>query len=346
MRRYKVLLILLLGWMVLGLAVLWEFRRGSAERVPADILGREADNAGGLVEENKTKQQADNEGGLLEEEKGKRVIMVRDVRRYLNEPGVPARQGDTPFTWSLRSGTLPDGEGAAVPVEAAYERSYNGFTLGYVLSATIDPARLKKAAITDDDLRDIRIRYHDDWTEASRLDAGAVDGLIADLRGRDNRLAWHGTSITPGGEWIQFSRPMRMLMVIGAAARPPLHRLLNDDRIQNEVALILGAIGDETTVPLLINHYPRKLADDDPYQTKMVCFSFALSYLTGQEIDRDREGTTLSEANARRWRAWWTGVGPTFRVPVKKPNATWLPSYPILTQEWAVRARSWFVNEP
>ena len=47
----------------------------------------------------------------------------------------------------------------------------------------IDRARLKKAAITDDDLRDIRIRYHDDWTEASRLDAGAVDGLIAELQG-------------------------------------------------------------------------------------------------------------------------------------------------------------------
>ena len=71
-------------------------------------------------------------------------------------------------------------------------------------------------------------------------------------------------------------------MVIGATAVAVPHRLLNDDRIQNEVALILGAIRDETTVPLApSNHYPRKLADDDPYQTKMVCFSFALSYLTG-----------------------------------------------------------------
>ena len=77
MRRHKVLLVLLLGWMVLVLAFLWEFRRGSAERVLADIPGREADNAGGLVEENKSKQQADNESGLVEEEKGKRVIMVR-----------------------------------------------------------------------------------------------------------------------------------------------------------------------------------------------------------------------------------------------------------------------------
>ena len=111
--------------------------------------------------------------------------------------------------------------------------------------------------------------------------------------------------------------------------------------------MILGAIGDETTVPLLINHYPRKLADDDPYQTKMVCFSFALSYLTGQEIDRDRKGTTLSEANARRWRAWWTGVGPTFRVPVKKPNATWLPSCPMPRKEWAVQAQELrLVNKP
>ena len=94
--------------MVLVLAFLWEFRRGSAERVPADIPGREADNAGGLVEENKSKHQTDNESGLVEEEKGKRVIMVRDVRQlYLNEPSVPAYQEDTPFAWSQRTRNTP-----------------------------------------------------------------------------------------------------------------------------------------------------------------------------------------------------------------------------------------------
>ena len=127
---------------------------------------------------------------------------------------------------------------------------------------------------------------------------------------------------------IIFSPSMKQLILLGAPARPQLHRLIDDKLIQNEVVLLLGAIGDESTVPLLINHYPTSLDRDDHKQTKMVCFSFALSYLTGQQIDRTREGMTLDADNARLWREWWTRAGPTLRVPVEKPKGSWMPSYP------------------
>ena len=65
----------------------------------------------------------------------------------------------------------------------------------------------------------------------------------------------------------------------------------------------------------------------------MICFSFALSYLTGEYIDRDRGGTTIGKDNARLWRNWWAKAGPAFRVPAKKRLSTSTPLYPSLTRE-------------
>jgi hypothetical protein len=180
--------------------------------------------------------------------------------------------------------------------------------------------------------------------EAARLNAAAVDGLIAELYLPGNCADWEGQAVVPGGELIGFSGPMRKLMMIGPTGREALHRRLDDRRIGGEVVLVLGAVGDETTVPLLIERYPERLDTEDSLQKRMVYFSFALSYLTGQALDRTREGTTLSEDNAGRWRAWWAEAGPTFRVPAVKPNATWVPSYPVLTEEWATRMRQQFAE--
>jgi hypothetical protein len=154
-----------------------------------------------------------------------------------------------------------------------------------------------------------------------------VERLVAQLRQPANRL--HQWAITiPGGECIDFSPPMKQLIRLGAPARAALHRLVDDRQIQNEVVLVLGAVGDKETVGLLIDRYPRSLDPADPNQTKMVCFSFALSYLTGECIDRTREGTTFNQDNARRWRDWWGTARPNFRVPAKKPRGSWVPHYP------------------
>ena len=144
---------------------------------------------------------------------------------------------------------------------------------------------------------------------------------------------------------ITFSWPMRMLILLGPAAREPLHRLLDDNEIQNEVVLVLGAIGDETTVPLLIDRYPRQL-DPEKQRFKMVCFSFALAHRTGEVLDRDRTGTTICADNAGKWRTWWTKEGRTFRVPAEKPDSSAMPMYPVLTKEWAMQMRSEFAKGP
>jgi hypothetical protein len=155
-----------------------------------------------------------------------------------------------------------------------------------------------------------------------------VDSLVAELYRPYSRIDWHGQTLIPGGEVIRFTPPMKQLIALGSRARPALHHILDDRRIQNEVVLILGAIGDEATVPLLIDRYPTALNPDDRDNTKMVCFSFALSYLTGQKIDRTRRGTIIDAGNARKWQDWWGAAKGTFRVPAAKPNATWVPMYP------------------
>jgi hypothetical protein len=256
---------------------------------------------------------------------------------------VPARKGTVPFTWRGPADAALPAVGQ-VPVEAIYQRAPNGFVLGYTLTATADRSRMGRDTLGGNDLRGIRIHYRDDRMEASRPDAAAVEGLIAEIYQINNRACWEGQAVVPGGECIGFSEPMRKLMMIGPAAREALHRRLDDRRIQGEVVMVLGAVGDETTVPLLIGRYPERLSTEDPLQRQMVYFSFALSYLTGQAIDRTREGTTLSADNAGRWRAWWAEAGPTFRVPAVKPNATWVPSYPVLTEDWATRMREQFAN--
>jgi hypothetical protein len=86
------------------------------------------------------------------------------------------------------------------------------------------------------------------------------------------------------------------LIALGDAAREPLHRRLGDERIQNEVVFILGAIGDDSTIPLLIDAYPDPALPKeppgasryDPGRLKLICFSHALTYLTHQPVSRSR----------------------------------------------------------
>jgi uncharacterized protein (TIGR02996 family) len=188
------------------------------------------------------------------------VILVEDVSRYLTDPSMPVRKGTVPFVWTDLARAGEPGAGP-VEVEAAYQWTFNGFTLGYTLTGTLDRTKLERLRppLTDRNLRDVRIGYSDDWLKASQPDAPGVDELIGRLRQPSNRLDWHGGAFVPGGELIDFSPPMKQLILRGAAARAALHRLLDDPQIQNEVVLVLGAVGDETTVPLLIDRYPRAL---------------------------------------------------------------------------------------
>jgi hypothetical protein len=169
--------------------------------------------------------------------------------------------------------------------------------------------------------------------EVKPLSSCSVHELIELLRRPGNRVPEKCSEmiIVPGGEILEFSDPLRELMKRGSEARGPLLALLDDPEIQNEVVLALGAIGDEATVPELIARYPRgPVADGDKAaKLRRVCFSFALSWLTSEQIDRSRRGTDLSPGNAEKWEKWWAANRATFRVPAAKANATWVPSYPV-----------------
>jgi hypothetical protein len=110
--------------------------------------------------------------------------------------------------------------------------------------------------------------------------------------------------------------------------------------------VVLGAVGEEAWVPLLVDHYPRGPIDRDDRGAALTraCFSYALCGLTGQPIDRSRWCTDWDEANAARWEAWWVDNGETFRIPLVKPYATWVPRYPLLADDHVARIRSMFTE--
>jgi hypothetical protein len=271
------------------------------------------------------------------------TILVNDLAKYLKQADVPKRKGPVKFA---SKGKITEKDGKKV-IEATYRYSFNGFSLGYDLTGVLKADQLDKKELNVNDFASITIRYTDDLREAKRLTDKDVKGLIEQLNDPANKVRV-GAIIIPGGEMLEFSPPMKKLIILGEKARRALQARLGDQRIQNEVALILGAIGDETTVPALIQVYPegdlRKAKRDGPEYLKGVCLTFALTYLTGQPIGRSRWGADLKPENKKLWKAWWAKKGEIFKVPAQKPAATWVPAYPILSEEWAARCREEFAR--
>jgi hypothetical protein len=158
-----------------------------------------------------------------------------------------------------------------------------------------------------------------------------VARLVEQLKDNENRVRYLGT-IIPGGEWLEFSAPMKELIGMGSRGREMLHERLSDLETQNEVVLILGAIGDETTVPLLIEAYPQdeigEHKRDNPKWMRTICFTFALTYLTAQPIGRSRWGADCNPCNRDLWQTWWQENRAKVTIPAVRPNASWVPHYP------------------
>lgn len=271
------------------------------------------------------------------------TVVIDDVGKYLKQDGVPKRKGPVKFNFDGKI-TKKDGKNV---IKASFLRSYNGFRMGYDLTGVLKADKLEKRELNINDFAQITITYTDDLLDSKGLNEKDVKGLIEQLNEPANKVRV-GFVIIPGGEMLEFSPPMKKLMMLADKAHDPLQARLGDQRIQNEVAVILGAIGNETTVPALIQVYPegnlRKAKEGSPEYLKGVCLTFALTYLTGQPIGRSRWGADLKPENKKLWNDWWAKEGKTFKVPAEKPNATWVPEYPILTKEWAGRCREEFAK--
>ena len=103
---------------------------------------------------------------------------------------------------------------------------------------------------------------------------------------------------------------MKQLIRMGPKARLALHsRLPKGTLIQNEVVLVLGVVGDETTVPLIIVSYPAIKPQENLTErpnSKSSGFGQALGYLTGDKPIGARPGCgrRFKPGNRGRWQRW------------------------------------------
>jgi hypothetical protein len=273
-------------------------------------------------------------------------VAVDDMASVLREPKVPVCKGTVRFLGVWQPKGNDGGEADEIPIAARFGVNWDGFYLGYELTADAPPALYGQTRLSLDDLKNVKVRYTDDQLEANARRNVPVGELIELLRRPENRIRDDYGIVVPGGEIIRFSAPLRALMFRGEEARAPLLAQLDNPTIRNEVVLALGAVGDEKTVAELISRYPRGPIDEQDRSAALtrVCFSYALCWLTGQPIDRSRYGTDLKPDDAEKWKDWWAANRDTFHVPAEKPCATWVPSYPVLTEDHIARIRKMFAE--
>jgi hypothetical protein len=273
-------------------------------------------------------------------------VSIEDLGSLIRDTNVPVCKGAVRFLGEWPSKEKKDGEADAIHITAHFGAIWDGFDIGYELTADVHPARYGQTRLTMDDLKNLKIRYTDDHLEADARRKFPVDELIKLLREPENQVRDDYAYDVPGGETVQFSAPLKALMFRGEEARAPLLAQVDDLAIRNEVVLALGAVGDEKVVAELISRYPGGPVDtkNRPAMLTRVCFSYALCWLTGQPIDRSRYGTDLKPNDAEKWKDWWTANRETFRVPAAKPYATWVPHYPVLTEDHIARIKKMFAE--
>jgi hypothetical protein len=273
-------------------------------------------------------------------------ILVEDLAKLIRHTNVPVCKGAVRFLGEWPSKEKKEGEADAIHIRAHFGVNWDGFEIGYELTADVPPARYGQTRLAMDDLKNLRIRYTDDQLEAEARRKVPVEELIKLLRQPENQVPDHYPSMVPGGEMIEFSAPLKALMFRGKEARAPLLAQVDDLAIRNEVVLALGAVGDEKVIAELISRYPSGPVDrkDRAAMLTRVCFSYALCWLTGQAIDRSRYGTDLKPNDAEKWKDWWTANRENFCVPAAKPYATWVPHYPVLTEEHIARIKKMFAE--
>jgi hypothetical protein len=272
-------------------------------------------------------------------------VTIPELVPHLRQVDIPVCPGKIHFLgdWPCQR---PDAGGMGlIPIKAVYGTTWDGFYLGYELAADVPASSFGRTHLHEGELMNLRVRYTDDRLEAEARQTVLTDELVEQLRRPENRVPDQFSRVIPGGECLTFSVTLRALM-FRPEARGPLLARIDDPQIRNEVVLVLGAVGDEATVPELIARYPRGPLPpgDRPGLLTRVCFSYALCWLTGVPLDRSREGTDCRDGVAERWEAWWAENHETFRVPPVRPRASWVPSYPLLADHHIARIRSMFAQ--
>lgn len=282
-------------------------------------------------------------------------IVVADVARYLDDRDAPIRPGRVAFDWV----TLPARPEVGTRLHSELFETYGGFRLGYHLQGTLRE-RLPSGMINEESLADVTITYTDDARDGVAAERTPTEALIARLP--DEPFAVDLRSRRDKGPFVVITPSMKWLIRRGTEAREALHARLDDPRIQNQVAVVLGAIGDATSARLLLERFPDDPVvyyPDVPTDTAAIrrtCFEMALTHLTGHDpswgvidveaLGLDPEAPVDRRSLRDRWRAWWDATPPERRVVEDRPTPSWAPRPVYRDAAVAARAREAFVREP
>jgi hypothetical protein len=169
----------------------------------------------------------------------------------------------------------------------------------------------------------------------------SVDSLILQLQA-PNGAVEHAFS-TKYGPVFQESAPMQKLIEQGNEIQTRLLPELKNPRIRNEIAIILGKIGDQNALPQLIEVLPTKdnLTNEESFST--MCLLHALSRLTGGVGQGSHENYTPE--CRKRWQAWYDSYKDYLYTPLKSNAVDYGRVQVDVEAKMAVRPTSTFREE-
>src|SRR5260370_22931037 len=169
-------------------------------------------------------------------------VSINDLATRVRQKAVPICPGIVQFLgeWPPKPAQME--ETGHIQIKAQYGAKCDGFTLGYELEGEVPLSRYGQTRLSRSDFKAVTIRYTDDQLEADLRRDIPVEEIIGLLRRPENRVSEEHGFIIPGGELIECSVPLKVLMFRAAEAPSPLVALLDDPFISNEVVLALGAV--------------------------------------------------------------------------------------------------------
>lgn len=132
-----------------------------------------------------------------------------------------------------------------------------------------------------------------------------VDNLIRQLYTPEGKVKYL-FSFNPGGPVFDLSVPMKKLAEHGTPIQQRLVDKLKDQRIRNEVALILAQIGDKNALPSLIEALPTEGQLNPDEDSSSLYPLYALWQLTGMSLGINHKFTPKYTPEVRaQWQAWY-----------------------------------------
>jgi len=163
--------------------------------------------------------------------------------------------------------------------------------------------------------------------------------LAADLIRSLHTEPWPGAiNITSPIRWMfRFTAPMQAVLDLGPDARDSLIRALADEEIRDQAIILLGGVGDERAIPLIIEAMKSAASDPtlDRRRRTLLAGNLALTNITVADVIWHHGGgitiPRCPDHPAACWAAWWEQNASTFRLSDIKQSRRYsnYPNYGI-----------------